>query len=359
MSVLGTMLSGGVLFDEGMYGCIFRPSLRCKDPAKQPPLTKNKIHPPLSKIILTEDAIVEDKISKIIRTIPIWKNHFAVAESMCEPAEKQTDPEFSKCEAITKYKMSDFRILSMSYYGKPMASYQFKWADFNFMDFITHLIKGGALLCLFGVAHRDIHQGNLLIDQDYVPRIIDFNLAIMTERPVTADDLAHTYALDISQEPPDSTLINAVERGYSPNKVIPEIIYKKQILKKIRNILGISAHDMYRELSAFYQKSKIMKEGNTVNWFTLYWTTIDSWAIGCIIVDLISKLSLWPSFETILGPHKLKLFTLLKKMCAVSPIDRVDCVQALYYLNPQDFIIRKYGKAWIAKIGDGKIRISE
>ena len=353
------MLSGGELFGEGMYGCIFRPSLRCKDPSKQPKPTKDKIHPPLSKIIIKDDAMVEYKISNIIRAIPIWKNHFAVAESICEPSAKQTDPEFKDCDVIEKHSISDFRILSMSYYGKPMTSYQFKWSEFNFMDFITHLIRGGALLNLFGIVHRDIHQGNLLIDQDYVPRIIDFNLAIMVERPITPNDLSHTYALDISQEPPDSTLVNAIERGYTSNKVIPELIYKRQISKKIRNILGISSQEMYHDLTSFYQKSKSVHGGDAVAWFKIYWRLVDSWAIGCIIVDLISKLSLWPSFESILDPHKKKLFALLKRMCAVSPLDRVDCVQALYYLDPQDFIIRKYAKAWIAKVGDGKIHLSE
>ena len=54
MNRIGTMLSGGELFGEGMYGCIFRPSLRCKDPSKQPKPTKDKIHPPLSKIIIKQ-----------------------------------------------------------------------------------------------------------------------------------------------------------------------------------------------------------------------------------------------------------------------------------------------------------------
>ena len=87
-----------------------------------------------------------------------------------------------------------------------------------------------------------------------------------------------------------------------------------------------------------------------------YWTTIDSWAIGALIVQFISNYSLWPSFAPVLKKHSSTLFPLLRRMCAVSPIQRVDCIQALYYLNPNHFIIRTYGKAWIEKKGSGHIR---
>jgi hypothetical protein len=61
------------------------------------------------------------------------------------------------------------------------------------------------------------------------------------------------------------------------------------------------------------------------------------------------------SFEPMLDQYKQKLFPLLKRMCAVSPIYRIDCVQALYYLDPTHFIIKKYAAAWMAKVGNGNI----
>jgi serine/threonine protein kinase len=223
------------------------------------------------------------------------------------------------------------------------------------MEFTTHLIKAGALLNLFGIVHRDIHQGNILIDTDQVPRLIDFNLAVPVERPLTAGTLSHTYSLDIAQEPPDSTLVNAISHSRSYSTIIDSIIFKKHIMKKIQLILGVTSQEMYYAFKQFYSKSISVKAGDTVAWFHMYWRKIDSWAIGINLVDLISRLSILPAFEPMLDQYKQKLFPLLKRMCAVSPIDRIDCVQALYYLDPTHFIIKKYAAAWMAKVGNGNI----
>lgn len=348
------MLSGGKLFDEGMYGCIFTPSLKCKEDTKEG-LVKDEHEIQLSKIILTTDAKQEFTISSKIRKIPLWKNYYVVSESMCEPAPIQTDRQLGDCPILKEHKLADFRILNMPFGGVPLSNYTFKIQDFDFMQFVIHFVEAGALLTLFGIVHRDIHQGNILIDNEQVPRIIDFNLAIMIGSQITTKSLQHQYNYIIAQEPPDSTLVNAIRLGYNGENVIDTIIEKKPICKKIRTVLGISETEMRDSLEAFYTKSKSLKMGDEAKWFESYWRTVDSWAIGVNIVDLISKLSLWPNFSLKIQSSKAKLFPVLKRLCAVSPLERIDCIQALNYLAPNSFIIRKYGKAWLAKVGDGNI----
>jgi hypothetical protein len=348
------MISGGKLFDEGMYGCIFTPALKCKEDTKEG-LVKNEHEIQLTKLILTSDAEKEFSISSKIRKIPLWKNYFVVSESMCEPAPVQTDKQLDDCPVLKEHKLSDFRILNIPYGGTPLNNYSFKIADLDFMQFITHFIEAGALLTMFGIVHRDIHQGNILVDNEQVPRIIDFNLAIMIGSNITKNKLLHQYNYVIAQEPPDSTLVNAVELGYNGEKVIDSIIEKKPIIKKIRTVLGGSETEMRESLETFYAKSKSVRMGNSVKWFESYWRTIDSWAVGVNIVDLISKFSLWPDFIPKLRSSKTKLFPVLRRLCAVSPLERIDCIQALNYLAPNSFIIRKYAKSWLAKVGDGNI----
>jgi serine/threonine protein kinase len=348
--VLGAMLSGGKLFDDGEYGCIFTPPLECKTKTKQV-LAEDGSELPLSKLILTDDAEHEYGISKVIRQIPLWKNYFVVSESICEPAAQQKDKELKDCPVLDTYKLSDFRILSMPYGGVPLNLYRMNLAKLDFMSFIVHFIEGGALLNLFGIVHRDIHQGNILVDDEQVPRIIDFNLSIPVQSNVTANLLSHTYNITTGQEPPDSTLVNAISKGYNPERVIESIINKKPIIRKIQNILGVNATSQLQSLEGFYLDSKAAKTGNTVKWFNNYWRTIDSWAIGVNILVLISKLSLWPEFSQTLRRVKPKLFPVLRGLCEVSPTKRLDCVQALNMLSPNSFIIRKYGKAWLAKVG--------
>jgi hypothetical protein len=145
--------------------------------------------------------------------------------------------------------------------------------------------------------------------------------------------------------------VNAIVSGYKADRVIDSIIFKKSICKKIRAILGVSDSEMYDSLYGFYSKSKSIQTGDDVTWFKQYWRTIDSWAIGVNLVDLISRLMLWPEFSQTLRKIKPKLFPVLRRLCAVSPLERIDCVQALEYLEPNNFIIRKYAKAWLAKVG--------
>ena len=343
-----SVLEGGRLFDEGMYGCIFTPPLKCKDDKKQYDESDNSI----SKLIVKEYANKEWSIMAKIRKIPIWKNYFIVSETPCIPAPIQKDRDLALCSPLTdyNYKLSDFRILTMPYGGTPLTSYRVQLANFDFMGFVTHFIEAGALLNLFGIVHRDIHSGNILVDNEQVPRIIDYNLSILVESKVTLGELKHKYDANLAQEPPDSTLVNAVQQGYNYDKVINSIITRKQILKKIRTMLNVTIEEQWESLESWYLKSKAAKAGDEVAWFNNYWRTIDSWAIAVNIIDFITKLSLWPEFSATLNKVRGKLFPVLKRMCEVNPKRRIDCVQALNMLAPNSFIIRKYSKDWLAKV---------
>jgi serine/threonine protein kinase len=347
---------GGKLFDEGLYGCIFTPPLDCKPGSRRGSDTADKdvLNPQVSKLILSDDAEIEFSISKMIRRIPLWKNYFVVSESICAPALVQKDKDISKCidnpRDIVKYS-----VLTMPFGGNPMSTFRFNVRGFDFMSFVKHFLECGALLNLFGVVHRDIHQGNILIDNEFVPRIIDFNLAIPVNSSVVVEDLSHKYEYSIAQEPPDSALVNAIAHGFKADRVIQAVTFKRPTMKQIKNLLGISNQEMADELEEFYTKSKAVKAGDTLRWFQIYWRTIDSWAFGINLVDLISRLSLWPEFSASWKKSQDKMLPILRRLCAVSPVKRIDCVQALNYLDPSSFIIRKYGRAWLAKVGDGKI----
>lgn len=349
------MLSGGKLFDEGMYGCIFTPQLECKDAVRKVGQLEESDGPILSKIILKDAAEHEYSISKRIMDIPLWKNYFVVSETMCTPAKVQKEKELDDCPVLKDHALSEFRILSMPYGGKPLNVYRINIKTFNLYDFVLHFIESIALFNLYGIVHRDIHQGNILIDDNQVPRIIDFNLAVLVKSNITEKTLKHTYNVVTAQEPPDSTLVNAIRLGHDHQRIIESIVHKKPIMKKIRNILGISALQQQASLEKFYTESRSVKVGDSVKWFNSYWRTIDSWAVGVNIIDLIAKLSLWPEFSTSLRRMSPQLFPVLRRLCDVNPIKRIDCVQALNYLKPTSFIIRKYGRTWLERVGDGTI----
>jgi len=351
------MLSGGDFQDKGLYGCTFIPPLTCKPGTLQElDHDESLLSNPLGKIITANEAEIEFAISKMIHKIPLYKNYFAVSESICELSTKQKEKDLQHCPILKKLPLSDFRMLTIPYAGTTLSNKSFQFDTFEFMPFVINLISAGALLNLFGVVHRDLHQDNILVDQYNVPRIIDFNLSIPVRLPDLDDSmLAHTYEYSIAQEPPDSTLVNAISRGLKADHVIHTICFRKPILKKISTLLGIPHNDMYLSLYNFYRKSKSVKNGDLLKWFRLYYRTIDSWAIGINIISLITKFMLWKPFQPILKKYKSILFPLLKRMCSVNPIERIDCVQALHYLDPHHFIIRKYATGWLSVVGNGNI----
>jgi len=346
-------MEGGELLDQGMYGCIFKPSLQCKDPSKEVTFdTKdNTYHVPLTKLAPIHVANQEYPLSTMIKELPLYSNYFSVFEGMCEPAKAQEDTEIKYCEVIKNKDLSNFRILFTRFNGVDLSQYRYNMVTFDFKRMFIHLLEAGALLNLFSIVHRDLHSGNILMDKYDVPRIIDFNLSIVASGEFTEDSLGVSYNLRVSQEPPDSVLVNAPYNNKNPYKVLKKMVFTKPVFKKIKRVLGVSELDMLRSLYEFLAISKSVKNGDLVGWFRSYWRKIDSWAIGVLLVDLIDKLSSYSTFTVFLKENKEKLFPMLKKLCAVNPRDRIDCVQALNMFEPDSFIIGKYAKPWLNKVG--------
>jgi serine/threonine protein kinase len=347
------MSSGGRLLDQGLYGCVFAPSLACQSGTEEK-LGSYETSAQLSKIIPVEDAEQEFKISKQIHRIPFYKQYFAVSESICVPSPSQSrEKDLRKCDVLDENQLNEMRLLRMPYEGKILNVVQLSAHSFHLKTFATHLIAGGALMNLFGIVHRDLHQGNILVDSYNVPRIIDFNLsiAVRSSSKITADDLLHKYDYTISQEPPDSTIVNAVARGHPVGQVIQSIAFRKPVIQKIVSVLGVSKQEIYRTLIDFYKISKAIRSGDIEKWFSLYYRVVDSWAVGVCLADLIFKLSLFPEFDSKIKPVIRELVPILRKMCEVNPMKRIDCVQALQLIDPNHIVIRKYGKKWLDIVG--------
>lgn len=340
------MISGGRLLDQGMYGCVFTPSLACRPGTEQ--RLGEEVSQALSKLVPIEEAEQEVEIAKRIHRIPFHKQYFVVMDSMCEPAVVQPkERELSRCDVMENEKMEEMRLLRMRYAGKALHVAPFS-AGFSLRAFAVHLVAGGALMNLFGVVHRDLHQGNVLVDAHQVPRIIDFNLSFSTRSfTVKASDLSHKYEVSISQEPPDSTLVNAIAHGESAMSVIHAICFQKPVIQKMVSLLGGSKKERYMELVAFYRKSKAVRSGDLERWFALYHRVVDSWAIGAMLVELIHRLSLWPATAGRIQADVRELIPVLRGMCAVQPMARMDCVQALQHLDPNHIVLRRYGRKWL------------
>jgi hypothetical protein len=349
--------SGGRLFAKGAYGCIYHAPLLCKG-STYAALEKNteiRMGSSLTKLLSAADAKVEFDIAQRIQKIPLWKQYFLVAEGLCEPAPRsiQTNTEIADCPLVQS-NPKDFgklRLLKLSYGGVPLEQYRMNFKKFAFFDFAKHLLEGLALLTLHGLTHLDLHRGNILVDSANIPRIIDFNLSIDKEDTHDlVNRLKHSYQLNLTQESPDFLLVNAVHIGKDGNAVIRDMLENKDMLKAIRKVLGTSETEQRSQITEFYKDSPAAQKGDLEGWFTSYWSYNDSWAGACILVKLISNLSLWASFEK--GEFALtkeRLFAALRRMTHMSPMKRFDSIQALAFLDPDNYIIRTYATEWLKK----------
>jgi serine/threonine protein kinase len=327
------------------------PPLVCKD-EDAPKLTNKSI----DKLTSIGTAEHEYSIAKRIETLPLWKNYFLIAESICEPAPatKQPDKSFMDCKLgdspINPDHMDRYRLLRMTYGGRSLASSRIDFSKHSFYDFAKHMIEGGAILTLFGIAHIDLHGANYVLDEENVPRAIDFNLAVDVKR--INNRLSHSYMPELTQISPDNSLVKAPENLRGP-PAIRDILKEKRNIHILSTVLGITVKEQYRQLDQFYKTSKAIQRGDVRKWFAHYWRVQDSWAIGYLLTNLLSEMSRWPSFaQSDYASHSQKLLPVLRDMCALSPRLRIDCVQALHRLEPNHYIFRTYPKSkeWLIKV---------
>ena len=247
-------MQGGRLVGQGLYGCVFTTPFSCEkgDKGAKTKGSKTKgtkgVVKELTKLTTPLDAEIELSIGETIQRIPLWRNYFAVAESICVPSNKQKEKDLPTCEIIHDRPLSDFRILRMADAGTPLTEYAVNFNVFQVMRFVTHLLEAGALMTLFGVVHRDLHQGNIVMDAHQVPRMIDFNLAIPIATKGDLESLVmHQYDYRISHEPPDSTLLMAITQGKQMDRVIRMLVTKKGILRKLRTLTAMSEMEMEQQ----------------------------------------------------------------------------------------------------------------
>lgn len=143
------------LFDAGAYGCIYYPGIDCKG--------KHIEEDMVSKIVNDKDAQHEIAISKLIKKIKNYQNHFLPVETFCNV--KQNLP-IVKCNAMKNH--TKFKILYIPYKETLPTTYEFK-------PLYHTLLQSIQLLIQHKLVHFDIKQGNIILsDKVY---LIDFNLS--------------------------------------------------------------------------------------------------------------------------------------------------------------------------------------
>jgi serine/threonine protein kinase len=350
-----TKQDGGKLLAQGVDGCIFIPKLKCEGNTLDFMRTGRLM---LDKLTDRNTAEFEMNIARKISLIPLSSNYFVVPADICtpQPLKNQTEPELKKCEIQTEFKNT--KILRMPYGGVSLYDYSFKLNTFSPLKFTRHLLEAGALMALNGIIHNDLHQGNILMDEHGVPRIIDFGRALFSYEHVTEKFFIHSYSAGYFQECPDFFLLNAKNNGYNIKIAIGDFLSKRKIMiDQLTGFYAIEPENIAENMEEYTLLSTSYKKGDYVGWFRHHWRTIDSWAIGVRLLDAFFNLLYFPEFEKKWKIEGGPIWSVIKRMVEIDPFRRIDCVQALDMLDylegleGENIIIQKYGQKWLDKIG--------
>lgn len=349
-------MEGGVLYDKGSYGCIYIPPLKCQGNNGSP-----KMNYMLDKIMDREPAEEEFRIAKRVSELPLSGNYFVVAQDICtpKPRNEQDENQIRNCEILSKRHITSMRILRMPFGGKVIFDKQFDLSKISILDIFKHLLEGVSILNLHGVIHNDLHGGNILVDDNNVPRIIDFNKALFSYEPIAEKDLQFVYSASYTQISPDYHLMNGRVQNISEEFLIKDFMIKRMrtLVNPLRVFFNITEENIQEQFDNFTEKSKSYKNLDIRGWFNSHWRTQDSWSLGVVFLEIIYSFSFFPSFESGLwARQKKQVLPVLEKLLSINPFNRFDCIQALDALdktseNPgENFILNKIAKNWLKSV---------
>jgi serine/threonine protein kinase len=329
-------MEGGALIGEGGYGCVFDKPLVCRD---------GRHFKGVGKVSIPSDAQTELMASLYLSKIPEATDYFvlATAGSACKPAAigKQTDTAgVQKCEIIQKETMNGLIQYTMPYGGVSIKTHlQFRQKGFRLEEFAKHLLEGGALLALNGFIHYDIHMSNILIQKD-TPRLIDFGMSFSAKSisHSVLEDRWKVFSPEFDFEPPEVTCITGTRKEMSFQETLLEILNKRRIIRQAEVVLGLPRKRQLREFIHFWNSSLAVKRQDAPAFFKLYWPSFDAWSLGVVILMMYMSI----------GYHNSSIKEVLRGLLLIDPRRRLDCVEALELLDPENRIVNSpAGKAWL------------
>ena len=194
-------INGGKAIDSGGFGCIFLPSLKCKNSIES---SNNNF---ISKLMLNNDSDNEynliQKFEKKLKSIPNYKNYFLLGDfQLCHPSQLTSDDLInydSKCntlieEGITSSninsKLNKIKTINMPYGGiniKKIIKDNFNSSNLiKLNNSLINLLQNGIIpMNQRDVYHGDLKSSNMLANKlsngNIEVKIIDWGLSFINE----------------------------------------------------------------------------------------------------------------------------------------------------------------------------------
>jgi serine/threonine protein kinase len=353
-------MDGGAKIGSGAYGCVFDPPLKCIDKI-QPTPNGHRV----GKLSRMKDITNEIRVSNILYDIPDAENLYVLVDknSLCHPApiEKQPKKEqkdIEECEAYKQWGMSDMYHYTMKYGGITIKKFEKRVLNkspenFPIYTFAKHLLIACSHFLLKGIVHSDLHKGNILMNpKRQMPIIIDFGLSYFEDdmkKPDFIKNMWTGYSPHLNQEPPEYTYMIGIHNNMKMNDIILDIIEQKNSILWMNSIFHITQINQMKQFVSFVSTSSIIKEKNWLKLMKTYWVVSDSWAVGGILIFFYRAcMFVSNSTKTEFLTHKSILKNVIKGLLSINPDKRMDCLEALSVLDPNNSLVSSSeGMKWL------------
>lgn len=341
--------AGGKRIGRGRYGCVFDPPLLC---VKKKSRGQKHL---VGKLTNKTDAEKEYEISNRLKSISTADQYFILIEDLCtpKPRAQQGEPDLNKCSIANGKKYDSLVQLVMPYAGQTLHSIPKRANTLNFFAIGQHLLEAGTYLLMKGIVHLDLHSQNIVTTNRSTPKILDFGAAYIPKdlNALTYRTVLRTYNPAVSQEPPEMTLINAIVSDIPESVAVAAIGQYKDVLGFVTGVSGISTEDQLDIFRAFLRSSMSYQQHNWVSFFQIYWSKVDAWGIGALLLYLFTYLLLDPAFESAKETQEKAQMAIqvMTGMCSLDPGLRLDCAEALALWAPESELLKQQDvKTWLA-----------
>lgn len=305
-------MKGGKIIDQGTYGCVFKPALRCKG-------TTNRVGNTISKLLTEENAYEELKKHKMIDTIDPNFNFHLQTPTICDPGnfEPKID-NIEKCDIYNKQKKTndkqDFKILNYPYGGISLRNYIYSFKQDIVLDnniqtgenkllelfmSMKQLISGFYKMHQNNIAHLDIKLDNVLIEQETNKiNLIDFGLTQRYKDIENSSDIRSIFSSGYFVWPIEVFFLNQNFKNITPDtiKTIKSIYENSYSNTLIKRYLYPSSDNFYMktltpDLTEKYQKD-INQNYRVFSQYVI--EKIDVFSLGLLFVEMwCTLLNIW------------------------------------------------------------------
>jgi len=275
------------LINQGSYGCIFKPGLKCNGKLE----SSNYV----TKIQKRENTQNEIKISEKLKKIKDYELYFAPIISSCTVQISKIDKdEITKCKPI-KNKTEDLVSNKIKYVGdKDLTDIILKYPN-KAKVLYAHLLETLSILEKNNIVHYDIKPNNIVYDDKLkLPIMIDFGISF--QAPINRKDVFYNYSNDYDPWCIDIVICSFIELYFTTEKKQTEVrkeqidllIYNYQKYNQIFNYLSKTDKEEWEKNQQSYFYKFINKKWQTLqDDLCKYYNSWDNYSLAVMFFEML------------------------------------------------------------------------